>query len=82
MENMGIQKMTKELKKLNPNVSFEADKHLAIIIAECPDCTQINLPSGYYHNDKNGFTNKHNTVSGLYESFALMSKHEYLEMLS
>lgn len=84
MENMGIQKLTKELRKLNPNVDvrFDADTFPALIIVRCSDCTQLNLPAGYYINGKNGLTNKHNTTSGQYESFELMTEYEYLAMLA
>ena len=84
MENMGIQKLTKELKKLNPNIniSFEADSCPAIIIARCSDCAMLNLLVGYYCNGKNELTNKHNTTSGQYESFELMTEYEYLANLA
>ncbi len=84
MENMGIQELTKELKKLNPNIEvrFKADTYPAIIIARCSDCSKLNLPVGYYYNDKNGLTNKHNTASGQYESFELMTEYDYLAMLA
>ena len=84
MENMGIQKLTKELKKLNPNINirFKADIYPAIIIARCSDCAMLNLPAGYYCNGKNGLTNKHNTTSGQYESFELMTEYEYLANLA
>lgn len=84
MENMGIRKLTEELKRLNPNIDVccKADTYPAIIIVGCSDCTQLNLPAGYYCNDKNGLTNKHNTSSGLYESFELMTRYEYLTMLA
>ncbi len=59
MENLGIQKLTKELKKLNPNIDvhFKADTYPAIIIAKCSDISKLKLPVGYYCNDKNGLTN-------------------------
>lgn len=84
MENMGIKKLTEELKKLNPDiyVCFKADTYPASIIARCNDCAQLNLPAGYYRNDKNGLTNKHNTVSGQYESFDLITEYEYLARLA
>ena len=55
MENMGIQKLTEELKKLNPNIDvcFKADTYPAIIIVGCSDCSQLKFPAGYYLNEKN-----------------------------
>ena len=84
MENMGIQKLTEELKRLNPSIDvcFKADIYPAIIIVGCSDCAQLNLPAGYYCNGKNGLTNKHNTTSGQCESFELMTRYEYLAMLA
>lgn len=83
MENMGIQKLTEELKRLNPgtDVCFKVDIYPAIIIVRCSDCAKLTLPEGYYLSDKNGLTNKHNTISGMYESFELMTQYEYLREL-
>lgn len=83
MENMGIQKLTEELKQLNSgtDICFNADIYPAIIIARCSDRTKLTLPKGYYISGKNGLTNKHNTTSGMYECFELMTKDEYLREL-
>ena len=84
MENMGICKMEKELKRLNPNISIyaKADVFPAIIVARCSDCSQLNLPTGYEWNEKNGLTNKHKTGTGAYEYFELMTEYEYLTELA
>ncbi len=84
MENMGIRKLTKELKRLNRGTTIYCndETHPAIIIARCSDCSQLHLPNGYYCNDKNGLTNKHNTDSGMYECFELMTEYEYFEKLA
>lgn len=84
MENMGIQKLTKELKKLNPSIDFQykTDVYPAIIIAMCSYGTRLNLPEGYYLTEKNGLTNKHNTASGQYECYGLMTTYEYLATLA
>lgn len=83
MENVGIRKLTKKLKQLNPGIDiyFKDETYPATIIAKCSDCSQLHLPEGYYRNDKNGLTNKHNTNSGMYESFELKTEYEYLAML-
>lgn len=83
MENMGIQKLTEELKRLNSGakVFFDGSIYPAVIIVECSDCAKLTFPEGYYFNDKNGLTNKHNTASGMYESFQLMTAYEYLREL-
>ena len=43
MKNMGIQKLTEELKRLNPSIDvcFKADIYPAIIIVGCSDCAQL-----------------------------------------
>lgn len=84
MENMGVQKLTKELKKLNPHINIRSitDAYPATIIARCSDCSKLTLPAGYYFSDKNGLTNKHNTTSGLYENFIIMTEYEYLSKLA
>ena len=84
MENMGIEKLIKELKRRNPDIvfSFKNDTYPTIIIAsQCSDCAKLNLPTGYYYCEKNVLTNKHNTASGIYEHFQLMTEYEYLREL-
>ena len=39
-----------------------------IIFGSAP-ATELSFPDGYYWNEKNGITDKHNTDSGLYECF-------------
>ena len=72
MENIGIATMKKELVRLNPTVKFDVRdtsvSPIIIIYGSVPG-EKLNLPNGYYYNEKNGITNKHNTGSGLYESF-------------
>ena len=72
MENIGLSNMMKELKELNPEVEFDVCDYsvspIIIIIGTVP-ATQLSFPDGYYWNEKNGITNKHNTGSGLYECF-------------
>lgn len=72
MENIGITRMAKELEILNPSVQFDVRDHsvspVIVIFGTVPGENLI-LPEGYYYNEKNGITNKHNTVSGLYEGF-------------
>lgn len=81
---MGIQKLVKELKKLNPNVAMliDEDSYPTIIVAKCQSCEELKLPEGYDYNEKNGLTNKHHTTSGMCENFVLMTEYEYLAMLA
>lgn len=72
MENIGITRMAKELEILNPSVQFDVRDYsvspVIVIFGTVPGENLI-LPEGYYYNEKNGITNKHNTASGLYEGF-------------
>lgn len=78
MENMGIARMAKELENLNPHVQFDFQDYspFVLIYGTVPG-ENLNLPDGYYYNDKNGITNKHNTTSGLYECFRYLNEIEH-----
>ena len=70
MENIGASKMLNELKCLNPEIEFEMkDYCYPVLIFGTVPADKLVLPDGYYYNDKNGITNKHNTESGIYETF-------------
>lgn len=72
MENMGLNKMIKKLRELNPTVKFDVhDRKVSpsIIIIGTVPARELSFPNGYYWNEKNGITDKHNTDSGLYECF-------------
>ena len=72
MENIGLNNMMKELKALNPAVKFDVHDYSVspvIIIFGTAPATELSFPDGYYWNEKNGVTDKHNTDSGLYECF-------------
>ena len=72
MENIGINNMMKELKALNPAVKFDVHDYSVspiIIIFGTAPATELSFPEGYYWNEKNGITDKHNTNGGLYECF-------------
>lgn len=72
MENIGIYNLVKELKALNPTVKFDfydQTKSPVVIIFGTAPAESLSYPEGYYYNEKNGITDKHNTKSGLYEYF-------------
>ena len=70
MENLGIKNLKRELERLNPQVKFDtADSWCTVIIFGTIAAEKLRLPNGYYYNSKNGITNKHQTESGIYESF-------------
>lgn len=84
MENIGIIKLKEELEKANPHVQLDFttiygvpfDEYIKYYSFGCMEFViygsvpgkNLNLPAGYYYNEK--ITNKHNTASGLYESFS------------
>lgn len=72
MENIGIYNLVEALKLLNPEVQIDfydrTKSPVEIIFGTVPGENLV-FPDGYYYNDKNGITNKHNTGSGIYESF-------------
>lgn len=72
MKNLGFSKFTQELKRLNKGVDLIArdfdETPIRHIIGYVP-IDKINIPNGYYYNEKNGITNKYNTDDGLYESY-------------
>lgn len=62
-----IEELIKELKETNPNVDFVMKKDGSdntLYISE--NISKIKLPTGFYYNSKNGITNKHNSIDGLY----------------
>lgn len=80
MENMGITRMAKELENLNPHVQFDVRDYSVspvILIYGTVPGENLNLPDGYYYNDKNGITNKHNTTTGLYECFEYLFEMDH-----
>ena len=80
MESIGIVNMMNELRVLNPTVKFELHDYsvypVFAIMGTAP-ATELNFPEGYYWNEKNGITNKHNTGSGIYESFIYKYDPDY-----
>jgi hypothetical protein len=75
-----IHSFARALKELNPGLIFEIDELDNLWLPYQPQ----NLPEGFYYNDKNGFSNKHNTSDGNYINFNVqnMSNEEYWERIS
>lgn len=71
IENMGIDKMVSMLDNMNPRGSFKiGDEDTIVMKGIAPQYCKY--PEGYYYNAKNGVTNKHNTYSGMYETFKVV----------
>lgn len=71
----GLVKSLNSLNEYNGDMHFEADPAGLYIIFNdyLFAIPAIDMPKGYYHNKKNGITNKHNTEDGLYEAYPLYS---------
>lgn len=63
--------LIRELKKLNPEVTFESDNSAAYVVVNC-EPSLLKLPKPFYLSEKNGITNKHKTESGVYTSLDVM----------
>ena len=63
--------LSRELKKLNPEVTFESDNPAAYVVVNC-DPALLKLPKPFYLSEKNGITNKHRTESGIYTSLDVL----------
>lgn len=67
--------LLKELQRLNPGVDIEYDESLPTKKIVCSkNIDELKLPVGFYYNEKNGLTNKHNTISGMYVSVKFETK--------
>ena len=54
------------LRKLNPSVSLDLkETDMDTIVSGIP-AKKLILPKPFYYNTKNGITNKHETVTGMY----------------
>lgn len=72
IENIGIETLVTALDNLNPSGSFKIVDWSTIAVKGI-DPREVKYPEGYYYNEKNGITNKHNTFSGFYESFYVIT---------
>lgn len=79
-ECLGIKKMVSEINRLNPGVyaytSIYSSLNIIFFRFKINPKT-LKLPEGYYYNEKNGITNKHNTKSGSYESFSIHDHNDF-----
>lgn len=59
--------------KLNPDVTFFAFSiTLEPFIKSSIPPENLTLPDGCYYNEKNGITNKHNTIDGRYSTLIVI----------
>ncbi len=75
---MNFNQLINEIRKLNPGVEIrigdpQFDSLADSRIFSSKPMNQLRLPQGYYANEKNGITNKHNTETGLYTSLSVES---------
>lgn len=74
IENLGKEKLIKELNKLNPGINARNSNEYEQVILVDTGVIPNNLkyPEGYYFSEKLGINNKHNTTSGMYEYFLVL----------
>lgn len=75
---MNFNQLINEIRKLNPGVEIRIgderfDREARSRIFSSVPMHQLRLPEGYYSNEKNGITNKHNAENGLYTQLSVES---------
>lgn len=70
-KDLSVIELITELKKLNPEANISPlgseEEGMTINAIDCDiPAKDLKLPEGFYYNDKNGITNKHNTLNGSY----------------
>lgn len=65
-----------QLNNLNPGANITFDELHPNILYSDIDADLLTLPNGWYYNDKNGITNKHNTETGVYRVFTVEKYQE------
>ena len=77
-ETNNIRKVVEAIQELNPyaevrlgNIEFDPRATTRFFASVPPE--SLLLPQGFYYNEKNGITNKHNTKTGMYASFEVES---------
>ena len=65
-----------QLNKLNPGANITLDELHPNILYSDIDANLLILPNGWYDNDKNGITNKHNTATGVYQTYTVEKYQE------
>ena len=65
-----LEDLAREMQRLNPTVEVGVDYSSSEPkLTTSVGLENLNYPEGFYYNDKNGITNKHNTKNGSYLSF-------------
>ena len=65
-----------QLNDLNPGANITVDDANPNILYSDIDANLLTLPNGWYYNNKNGITNKHNTETGMYQSYTVEKYQE------
>ena len=77
VKNMGIKALAAQMTVMNNDVVVAVEIYGQPSIATFIPPEKLKFPMGYYYNEKNGITNKHNTINGSYESFPLYKLSEF-----
>ncbi len=83
-EPADIFEVVRDIKKLNPDAEIKTgdvgiDSRAGERFFSSIPADKLVLPEGFYYNEKNGITNKHNTASGLYLAFDVEPLEEKME---
>lgn len=65
-----------QLNDLNPGANITVDDANPNILYSDIDANLLTLPNGWYYNNKNVITNKHNTETGMYQSYTVEKYQE------
>lgn len=65
-----------QLNNLNPGANITFDELHPYVLYSDIDADLLTLPNGWYYNDKNGITNKHNTETGVYQTYTVEKYQE------
>jgi len=61
-----IEDLAREMQRLNPTVKIYVDYTNEPKLISSASIETLNYPEGFYYNEKNGLTNKHNSPNGIY----------------
>jgi len=70
-QSTNISEVYDEMVRMNPDIALRLRADLRGFGSNVPG-EDLALPEGFYYNEKNGITNKHNTESGMYASWDVM----------
>ena len=73
-----IEDLAREMQRVNPTAQIGVDYYSSSEpkLTSNIGLANLNYPQGFYYNEKNGITNKHNTESGVYLNVDIMNDNQ------